>query len=163
METMWSPWRMKYIMEPKNQPGCLFCAALQQADSPDNLILLRGKTTFAMLNRYPYNNGHMMVVPFDHQASLNDLPPETQAEMMHLLSQAEQVLQHIYHPNGFNIGANIGSAAGAGVPCHVHFHILPRWSGDTNFMSTVGQTRVLPEELEQTYQRLQSTWRALFP
>lgn len=163
MHTLWSPWRMKYIMEPKKDQGCLFCNALQQPDNLENLILLRRKLAFVMLNRYPYNNGHMMVVPVNHQASICDLTDEARAEMMHLLAEAERVLQEVYHPSGFNVGANIGSAAGAGVPGHVHFHILPRWAGDTNFMSTVGETRVLPEELDQTYQRLQATWRQLFP
>jgi ATP adenylyltransferase len=123
-------------------------------DGPQNLIVYRGQRAFIILNRFPYNSGHLMVVPNEHRSTLEVLDAETRAEIMELANLATQVLQIVYHPHGFNLGVNIGDAAGAGILEHVHMHILPRWNGDTNFMSTLGATRVLPESLEETYQRV---------
>jgi ATP adenylyltransferase len=158
MNYLWSPWRKKYVLNYEGMDGCIFCRALQQEDGPGNLVVHRGKLAFMILNLYPYNGGHMMVVPNVHQPSIIVLDDETMHEIAGLITHSMQVASQVYHPEGFNIGANIGTAAGAGVEEHVHFHIVPRWLGDTNFMSTVGNTRVLPEELAETYWRLKAAW-----
>lgn len=132
----------------------MFCNAHAKKDSEKNLIAFRGERAFIILNLYPYTSGHLMVVPFKHAATLEDLDSATRAEMMELTSQSMTILRKVYNPQAFNMGANIGEAAGAGVPGHVHIHIVPRWGGDTNFMSTLGETRILPESLEDTYKRV---------
>ena len=145
---------MKYIQNETRESGCVFCNALEKADSAENLIVTRAQHSFVILNKFPYTSGHLMVVPMAHAASLEDLNPATRAEMMELVSQFITLLRGLYNTDGFNVGVNIGKAAGAGVPGHVHIHILPRWAGDTNFMTTVGETRVLPETLDETYRRV---------
>lgn len=154
MKRLWAAWRMQYITNSKKEPGCVFCNALAKPDGDQNLVVLRRARAFVILNKYPYTSGHVMVAPFAHQASLELLDTPTRAELMELVSECLVVLRTVYQPQGFNVGANIGEAAGAGVPGHVHIHIVPRWNGDTNFMSTVGETRVLPESLEVTYRRI---------
>lgn len=154
MNHIWSPWRMKYIEKTEKEEGCVFCNAQAKEDSAANLIAFRGQFAFVILNRYPYTSGHLMVIPFKHVATLEELDPATRAEMIELTSQCMTVLRKIYNPQAFNMGANIGEAAGAGVPGHFHIHIVPRWGGDTNFMSTLGETRVLPESMEDTYKRV---------
>jgi len=154
MNHLWSPWRMKYIENHEKQDECVFCIAQAKADNAENLIAFRGKNAYVILNRYPYTSGHLMVVPFEHKPNLEELDLETRTEIMELTSRCMTVLRNIYKPQGFNMGANIGEVAGAGVVGHVHIHIVPRWAGDTNFMSTLGKTRVLPEALEDTYQRV---------
>ncbi|GAB4492523.1 MAG: HIT domain-containing protein [Anaerolineales bacterium] len=154
MKRLWAAWRMKYITNAEQETGCIFCNALTKADDDQNLVIRREQHAFIMLNKYPYTSGHLMVAPFAHQASLELLEPGERAEMMELVSQCITALRQIYHPHGFNVGINIGAAAGAGVPGHVHIHIVPRWNGDTNFMSTIGEVRVLPESLEETYRRV---------
>jgi ATP adenylyltransferase len=164
MKRLFSPWRMKYIQNTKNNAeGCIFCSALEKLDNEQNLVIARGKVSFVMLNLFPYTSGHMMVAPFDHRPNLDDLSPTSRAEVMELVSQCIVVLRKVYHPQAFNVGANIGEAAGAGVPGHVHLHIVPRWAGDTNFMSTVGEVRVLPESIQQTYSRVHAAWQELIP
>lgn len=157
MKQLWSPWRMRYLSTFKKN-GCVFCHALQREDSPENLIVFRGERAFVILNAFPYTNGHLMVIPYKHVPDLADLEPEIRAEMIELVTKASQVLRKVYSPEGFNIGINMGEAAGAGIEEHIHIHIVPRWNGDTNFMTAVGQTRVLPEELSQTYQRVKEAW-----
>ena len=157
MKHLWSPWRMSYI-ESHKQDGCVFCQALEQEDGPENLIVTRGKTSFVILNRYPYTSGHIMVLPYVHAPTLDELKAETRAEMIELVSKGTQVLQSIYKPEGFNVGINIGEAAGAGIEEHIHMHIVPRWMGDTNFMSAVGETRMLPEDIKDTYNRVKAAW-----
>ena len=147
---------MKYIENSSQQEGCIFCNALACPDNEENLIIKRGELAFVILNLYPYTSGHIMVAPMAHQPSLEYLDPNSRAEMMELVSQSMVVLKEIYHPQAFNVGANIGEAAGAGEPGHVHLHIVPRWMGDTNFMSTLGETRVLPEALKDTYRRIKA-------
>jgi len=158
MDHLWSPWRMKYIMDHESGDGCIFCGALEQPDGLENLIVARRERSFVIMNRYPYTSGHVMVVPKEHQPSFELVEADTRAELMELIKDCMQVLRKVYTPEGFNIGANIGEAAGAGIAEHVHFHIVPRWVGDTNFMSTLAATRVLPESLEDTYQRLRAAW-----
>jgi ATP adenylyltransferase len=145
---------MKYIEKTEKEEGCVFCNAQAKEDSAANLIAFRGERAFVILNRYPYTSGHLMVVPFEHVATLEELTPATRAEMMELTSQCMSVLRRTYNPQAFNMGANIGEAAGAGVPGHIHIHIVPRWDGDTNFISVLGETRVLPESLQDTYKRV---------
>ena len=154
MKHLWSPWRMKYIESHKKEDGCVFCNAQSMKDSPENLIAFRGSDSYVILNRYPYTSGHLMVIPFDHISTLEGLNPPTRAEMMELTSRCTTVLREVYKTQAFNVGINMGEAAGAGVLGHVHIHIVPRWAGDTNFMSAVGETRVLPEALEDTYKKV---------
>ena len=154
MKHLWSPWRMKYIEKHNKEDGCVFCAEQAKADSAENLIAFRGELAYVILNRYPYTSGHLMVVPFAHIPNIEELNSKTRAEMMELTSQCMTALRNLYKPQGFNMGANIGEAAGAGVLGHVHIHIVPRWNGDTNFMSALSETRVLPESLEDTFKRV---------
>lgn len=158
MRHLWAPWRMEYIKEGFQGSECLFCSLLAEEDSKENLILHRGKHAFVVLNRYPYTNGHMMVVPYDHQPSLEGLSQETLHEMIELAQRGLKVLREAYSTDGFNLGSNIGAAAGAGVEEHVHLHLVPRWLGDTNFMATTANTRVIPESLEETYTLLLDLW-----
>ncbi len=153
---------MKYILGNEKGNQCVFCAAAQQEDGHENLIIARGEHAFVILNRFPYTSGHIMVVPYAHQPSLPDLDEPTRREIIELLNRGLLVLQAVYKPEGFNVGANIGGVAGAGIAEHFHFHIVPRWAGDTNFMSTLAGTRVLPEALEDTFQRIRQGWAALF-
>ncbi|MGB9674442.1 MAG: HIT family protein [Anaerolineales bacterium] len=149
---------MKYIQEPRRNNDCVFCKALEQPDSAENLIVFRGENSFVILNRFPYTSGHLMVVPFQHCASMSELDQATRMELIEMVNRALLVLTKVYCPQGFNVGMNIGEPAGAGIADHIHMHIVPRWSGDTNFMSTVAGVRVLPEDLEQSYQRIKEVW-----
>lgn len=151
---------MTYIESDKKVDGCPFCNALEQPDGPQNLIVYRGQRAFVILNRYPYTSGHLMVVPYSHEATLDRLDAGTRAELMELTNHGTQVLVAEYRPQGFNLGMNLGEAAGAGIAEHVHLHIVPRWGGDTNFMSSLANTRVLPESLEETYRRVRAGWDA---
>ena len=158
MKQLWAPWRMAYIRTFKKN-GCVFCQALEHtSDGEENQIVFRGKNSFVILNRFPYTSGHLMVLPFQHAPRLEDLTPETRAEMIELVTKSNQVLQQIYDPQGYNIGINMGQAAGAGIEEHIHIHIVPRWSGDTNFISAIGKTRVIPESITETYRRLKAAW-----
>lgn len=159
MDYLWSPWRMTYIENADKEEGCVFCNAQAKEDGPGNLIVFRGKLAYVILNRFPYTSGHVMVVPFNHQPTLEDLDGPTRAEMMELTARAMAVLRKVYNPQAFNMGANIGEAAGAGVKEHVHIHVVPRWRGDTNFMSALANTRVLPESLEDTWRRVKEAFQ----
>ena len=177
MEIRWSPWRMAYISPdsagggdpaaPSAAPapapapasdasGCVFCDLPAQGPARDaaNLLLLRGETMFVMLNRYPYNSGHLMIIPHRHLRDVGRLTPQECGEMMALLQRMVAALTAEYQPQGFNVGMNLGEVAGAGIAEHLHMHLVPRWGGDTNFMPVVGATKVLPEALEQTWTRL---------
>jgi len=158
MKRIFSPWRMKYIEKSQPVQGCVFCGGLLQPDGPENLILARGERVFAMLNRFPYTGGHLMILPYAHESTFEVLEAATRAEIMEWITRGMGVLRKVYNPQAFNIGANIGAAAGAGIAEHVHFHVVPRWAGDSNFMSAVADTRVLPEDLEETYRRLKAAW-----
>jgi ATP adenylyltransferase len=158
MKQLWAPWRMAYIQAFKKN-GCVFCQALQHtSDGEENLIVFRGENAFVILNRYPYTSGHLMILPYRHAPNLEDLDPITRAEMIELVTRGSQVLERVYHSEGFNIGINMGQAAGAGIEEHIHIHIVPRWSGDTNFITAIGETRVLPESLSETYRRVLAAW-----
>jgi ATP adenylyltransferase len=157
MEHIWSPWRMDYIMSSDRPTSCIFCDA-PKMDDESSLIVSRGTRAYVILNRYPYTSGHIMVVPYAHVATIEELDIETRSEIMELLTQSTGILKKVYHPEGYNIGSNIGSSAGAGIACHVHFHLVPRWGGDTNFMSTLAMARVIPEDLRDTLTRLKSAW-----
>ena len=158
MERLWSPWRHAYISSTgakNSDPACIFCTASQNpVDDEANLVVHRGDQNFVILNRYPYISGHLMVVPYLHTAEFDSTPKEITDEMMDLTKRAQTALREVYSPAGFNLGMNLGAAAGAGVVDHIHIHLLPRWSGDTNFMTTIGETRVLPEDLRTTYSKL---------
>lgn len=152
-ENLWAPWRLKYVEKP-SASGNIFVELPSQDDDSKNLILYRGTTAFIMLNAFPYTNGHLLIAPF---RQTNDLPTMTDAELLEinqLLAKSVKWITEIYKPDGFNIGVNLGKAAGAGIPEHIHWHVMPRWNGDTNFLTTVGNTRVMPESLESSYQRL---------
>lgn len=159
MERLWSPWRLAYVSGGESK-GCVFCDAQSNVEAAP-LVLFGGVTCFVILNLYPYNNGHLMVVPRRHVASLAEAKPEELAEMIQLARAAEMALTEAYHPQGLNVGMNLGRAAGAGVADHMHVHVVPRWAGDTNFMSVVGDVRVLPEELEHTAARLRPIFERL--
>jgi ATP adenylyltransferase len=154
-EILWAPWRLKYIEGSKDGTGGdIFLELPAQNDDRKNLILYRGRVAFVILNAFPYTNGHLMVAPFRQCANVEDLTDEELLEINQLVAQSLRWLKRSFAPDGFNVGVNLGSAAGAGIPMHVHWHIVPRWSGDTNFMTTVGDVRVMPQSLEDTYDRL---------
>ena len=153
LERLYTPWRLAYVTGAAKSPGCVFCAAIAGPDA-DPLIVFRGSTCFVILNLFPYNNGHVMVVPNRHIASLVQASPEELCEMMALARRTEIALREVFAPDGLNIGLNLGKAAGAGILEHLHLHIVPRWNGDTNFMTVVGETRVLPQELPVTADKL---------
>lgn len=157
MEHLWAPWRMEFIRGPR-PAGCFFCEAAAAGPSDDglHLVLARGELALVILNRYPYNNGHLMVAPTAHVANLEELPPSTANEMMALTQRALRVLRQVLAPQGFNLGINAGKIAGAGVADHVHQHVVPRWDGDTNFMPVVAQAKVLNESLTKSYQELRA-------
>lgn len=157
MDQLWTPWRMKYL-ENETQPDlCPFCLALE-GDPSETYLVHRGISAFVILNLYPYTTGHLLVLPIEHQEQLSSLTPETRGELMELVNHALEVLQNVYQPEGFNIGLNMGAAAGAGIPKHLHWHVVPRWSGDTNYMTVAGGVRVLPELLEDTLHKIRSAW-----
>lgn len=158
-EILWAPWRMEYILGSK-EPGCIFCYKPQQSQDRENLIVHRGAACFVIMNKYPYNSGHLMVVPYRHEAQLENLTETENQEMMALLQEAAKALKKVMAPQGFNIGMNVGKTAGAGIEAHLHFHIVPRWDGDTNFMPVVGHTKVVSEGLWETWEKLRGAFKA---
>lgn len=157
MDFLWTPWRYSYVTNADKADGCVFCLKQKEEDRKA-LIVHRARYCFLILNAYPYTSGHVMVVPYAHLDSLQDLPPEAAIEMIELTQRLEGVLRQLYHPDGLNLGMNIGKAAGAGVAGHIHMHVLPRWVADANFMTTVAETRVLPEDLETTWERVKAAF-----
>jgi len=154
MDHIWSPWRYKYITTVSSEPACILCKVFTEGVDEQNWILHRGSLNFVILNLFPYTSGHLMIVPYQHQASLAPLDEPTTTEMIELTKKVQRALENEYHPDGFNIGMNLGQSAGAGISEHIHLHVVPRWTGDANFVSVIGETRVLPEELRTTYERL---------
>jgi ATP adenylyltransferase len=159
MKYLWAPWRMDYILGEKKK-GCFFCRKLKEKKDKENLILYKGKHVFVVMNKYPYNNGHLMIVPKRHYLGLERLDDKESKELFDLLRASIKVLRACFRPHGFNIGMNIGRVGGAGED-HLHLHIVPRWAGDTNFMPVMAETKVVPEYLEKTYQRLHSAFSDL--
>jgi ATP adenylyltransferase len=161
-QRIWAPWRLKYVKGAKDDAdgGCIFCARLGESTEHDreNLIVHRGERCFVILNKFPYTNGHLMVAPYEHVATLPELDAETGAEMMALVQKGIKILGDIYDPQGFNVGVNQGRVAGAGVEHHIHMHVVPRWGGDTNFMPVLADTRVMPQSLEESYEALVGTF-----
>jgi ATP adenylyltransferase len=156
MDYLWTPWRYAYVSTAEKTSGCIFCDLPKLGDDAKALIVHRGQYCFVILNAFPYTPGHVMIVPFAHLDELRKLPLEAAHEMMDLSQKMESVLRSLYNPNGLNLGMNIGKAAGAGVAGHIHMHALPRWVADANFLSVVGETRILPESLEMTYARIKA-------
>lgn len=166
MEKLWSPWRSQYIdsfkEEPKEAlPGSLFTRILNENDDRKNYLLYRGKNAFIIMNLYPYNSGHLMVVPYKEAKELGELDDETRLEMFSLLELGMKALTDVMKPHGFNLGANLGRVAGAGIEDHIHFHIVPRWNGDTNFMPVLNDVKVISEEMGKTYDKLKSALQSL--
>ncbi|NMA53014.1 MAG: HIT domain-containing protein [Peptococcaceae bacterium] len=155
MDCIWAPWRSVYIGGNHGE-GCVFCEKINSDDDEANLVLLRGDKIVVMLNLYPYNNGHLLIMPKRHVADMEELTVEEMNELMLMIQKMVKVLK-VFQPQGFNVGANLGRLAGAGIPGHIHFHIVPRWGGDTNFMPVIGNTRVISESLEVTYKKLKES------
>lgn len=153
MRTLWAPWRMEYILG-KKEPGCLFCTKPKEDKDRDNLILYRSTHNFVMMNRYPYNNGHLMVVPYIHTSTIDSLSDTVLLDFMKVTQHALRCLKTAFKPEGFNLGINVGAVAGAGMEGHVHLHMVPRWAGDTSFMTVFGEIRVIPEYIMETYDKL---------
>jgi ATP adenylyltransferase len=158
MDYLWTPWRYAYISTADKSVGCIFCDAIKADDDHATRVVHRGTHCYVILNTFPYTNGHVMIVPYAHLDELRKLPAESSAEMMVLCQRVEGILREIYRPDGINLGMNLGKAAGAGVAGHLHMHMLPRWVADANFMTVVGETRVLPETLETTYEKLRNAF-----
>ncbi len=152
MKLLWAPWRLEYITGEK-EDECIFCTKPKEGNDKKNLILYNGETSFIIMNRYPYSNGHLMAVPYKHTKDFSELGQEERLELMNLTVKCMDILQ-VIKPEGFNIGMNLGRVGGAGIDDHLHFHVVPRWSGDTNFMPVIGDVRVMPEYLEETYDTL---------
>ncbi len=161
MQQMWSPWRAQHVKRAStdaldDEDRSLFARLADEDNDEENLILWRGNDVFVILNRYPYNNGHLMIVPYREVAAYEDLTPDEQVEIAFTLARCLRWIRSALNPDGFNVGMNLGAAAGAGLPRHLHLHIVPRWSGDTNFMPTIGETKVIPEALSDTYRKLRA-------
>jgi ATP adenylyltransferase len=152
-EVLFAPWRYEYLVSEKTG-DCIFCRAAASRDDDESLVVFRGRRVFVLLNRYPYTNGHLMIAPYDHHARLSDSDEETLHELVSTVARGEKILGDAYRTDGLNVGANLGSAAGAGISDHYHLHLVPRWAGDTNFMTVAGNVRVVPEELSVTRRRL---------
>jgi len=155
LKILWAPWRAKYVEKPAE--NCIFCDKIRENKDEENLIVLRGRRVFIMLNRYPYNTGHLMVAPYRHIADMEELSEDEAMEIFKLLTESIKALKNTFKPDGFNIGVNLGRAAGAGVEGHIHFHVVPRWLGDTNFMPVISHTKVMPISLEEVYTKIKKS------
>tara|TARA_B100001175_G_scaffold85092_1_gene71469 strand:+ start:341 stop:832 length:492 start_codon:yes stop_codon:yes gene_type:complete len=153
MDKLWAPWRMDYIRTPK-QDGCVFCIKSESIDDRNNLVLYKGKESFVLMNLYPYSNGHLLISPYKHTADINEISEFCNIEIMNLVNQSTNILKKVKAADGFNFGANFGKAGGAGIEEHIHYHIVPRWVGDNNFMPVVGNTRVMVEGLQESWDKL---------
>ena len=162
IKNLWAPWRMKYINELGNSGDCFLCRYFNSPqDDADNFVLWRTQASLACLNRFPYTNGHLLIAPAEHKSDLADLTNTEMLELMQMLTQAQRALKQALNPQGFNVGMNLGRCAGAGLPDHLHFHIVPRWQGDTNFMAITGDARVIPQDLAESYRAIKAAADAL--
>lgn len=162
MDQLWAPWRMSYIEQAEPESGCLFCNAARETDKDEqNYVVHRGSKGFVLLNRYPYNSGHLMVAPYQHTGQLEAIYPDTGRDLFATTQLAVRVLEQAMHPDGFNIGVNQGKVAGAGIADHIHLHIVPRWDGDTNFMPVLANVKVIPEMLSATAQKIRPLFREM--
>jgi ATP adenylyltransferase len=161
MDYLWTPWRTTYMKEKRDKTRCVFCAAGESLSDEESLVIYRGKLVFVLLNRYPYTSGHLMIAPYAHVSRLRQVDESTTDEMMRLARHAEGVVEDEYKPEGLNLGLNLGEAAGAGIEQHIHMHVLPRWWGDANFMTSVANTRIIPEALEDTYVKIKRGFAGL--
>jgi ATP adenylyltransferase len=166
---LYTPWRMRYLTGESGGKGmpdghCVFCEKIEYVDEAKDAreyVVVRSQAVYVTLNRFPYNNGHVMIIPYQHAASVEELPAETLTDLMLTLNKTLAGLRKLYSPHGFNVGINLGGAAGAGIAGHVHMHCVPRWSGDTNYMTVVGGTRIIPDTLEDTWRKLREVWHTL--
>jgi len=158
-ECLWTPWRMEYILDNNKPGGCIFCDKPGEEKDRENLILFRGKKYFVIMNKYPYNNGHIMITPYAHVSDVTLLEGEIMADIALEMQRSIAILKEVMNPDGFNVGVNLGKAAGAGIDDHLHLHIVPRWNGDTNFMPVLADTRVMPEYLDETYMKLKPLYK----
>jgi ATP adenylyltransferase len=162
MKQLWAPWRMVYIDQDAKENGCIFCNKFHQSDPRQGLVLAQTRHSMVMLNKYPYNNGHLLLAPKRHENNLSNLSVEEHADLNDTLRRSVDILRDVLNPGGINLGMNLGKCAGAGVEDHLHWHVVPRWEGDTNFMPVVGETRVMPQHLLESYDRLQSHFQPLW-
>jgi len=163
MDRLWAPWRMEFIRNVHETEGCFLCRASAGTDDRDSLVVRRGSTCFCLLNLYPYNNGHLLIAPFRHEARLEGLTDDELSDLMSLAVEAKRVLDHAVGAHGYNLGANLGRVAGAGLEEHFHLHLVPRWAGDTNFITTVGSTKVIPQALDEMWSVLSKEWNRVAP
>lgn len=162
MKRLWAPWRMEYILEAQeSEGGCIFCEKPKENDDEKNLILHRSQRCFVILNKYPYNNGHLMIVPYVHESDFTKISTEIAIDMHLMIRQSILTMQNTIKPHGLNIGINLGRTAGAGIDEHMHYHIVPRWNGDTNFMPVISETKVVSEALHETWEKLSSEFKKL--
>jgi len=163
MERLWAPWRIEYVRGKEREPGCLFCTKPAETRDKENLIVHRAHGAFTMMNKFPYNNGHLLVCPYRHVADVCDLDAEEHSLVTQEMCRAIQVLRRVMGPDGFNVGINLGEVAGAGIAGHLHYHVVPRWSGDTNLMPVLGDVKVISEHLTSTYEKLHLGFEELYP
>jgi ATP adenylyltransferase len=161
MKTLWAPWRMGYILSTQKNDGCIFCPGMDRSKDKERLILHVGSSTIVLMNRFPYNNGHLLIAPLKHVPGLEHLSRKTSLDLLVTVRRAVEILREVMNPEGFNVGLNLGKVAGAGMEDHMHFHIVPRWKGDTNFMTILGDVRVIPEHIKKTYGKLYPAFNAL--
>lgn len=161
MSVLWAPWRMEYILSDKEKTGCIFCTDNDRAGDEERLILHAGAMSIVMMNRFPYNNGHLLVAPVRHTPDLEGLSPDESLDLILMVRKTVEILKKEMSPEGFNVGLNLGKPAGAGVEDHMHFHIVPRWNGDTNFMTVIGEVRVIPEHIRKTYNKLKPYFKEI--
>ncbi|MFW6146945.1 MAG: HIT family protein [Thermodesulfobacteriota bacterium] len=154
MKVLWAPWRMEYVAGDNKQGECIFCPGEDRSRDEERLILFVGQRSMVIMNRFPYINGHLLAAPVRHVSALDALIPEEKLDLITMVEQSVAILTQVMNPEGFNVGLNLGSIAGAGVEDHIHFHVVPRWSGDTNYMTVVGDVRVIPEHIKKTYKKL---------
>ncbi len=160
MHVIWAPWRMAYVKDARTLAGCIFCLKRTTSRDAARLVLHRGQHGFVIMNRYPYNSGHLLIAPYAHVKSLELLPADCALDLIRMMNLSIRVLQQTIRPEGFNVGFNLGQVSGAGIEAHLHLHLVPRWNGDTNFMSLLAETRVIPEHLQVTYRKLRAAFRS---